>query len=156
MVEGHLRETLRRYEEVMAELAAPETHEDSVRLQRLLKEQAELSPLVACMEALQRAKEREAEALSLLETERDEELRQLAKEELQEARQEKARHAAELKELLLPKDPNDEKNVVLEIRAGAGGRSRPPRKFAPPQMQCPRACASPSCSLPGARPGSVN
>ncbi len=121
MVEGHLRETLRRYEEVMAELAAPETHEDSVRLQRLLKEQAELSPLVACMEALQRAKEREAEALSLLETERDEELRQLAKEELQEARQEKARREAELKELLLPKDPNDEKNVVLEIRAGAGG-----------------------------------
>lgn len=51
MVEGHLRETLRRYEEVMAELAAPETHEDSVRLQRLLKEQAELSPLVACIDA---------------------------------------------------------------------------------------------------------
>ena len=121
MVEGHLRETLRRYEEVMAELAAPETHEDSARLQRLLKEQAELSPLVACVGALHRAKEREAEALSLLETERDEELRQLAKEELQAARQEKARYAAELKELLLPKDPNDEKNVVLEIRAGAGG-----------------------------------
>ena len=57
----------------------------------------------------------------MLGEEKDEELRALAKEELWEARREKEAQAAKLKELLLPKDPNDEKNVVLEIRAGAGG-----------------------------------
>ena len=121
MLEEHLSEALRRYEEVMAELSVPETHGDSALLQRLLKEQAELSPLVSCVEALRSAEQREAEALSMLGEEKDEELRALAKEELWEARREKEAQAAKLKELLLPKDPNDEKNVVLEIRAGAGG-----------------------------------
>ena len=121
MLEEHLSEALRRYEEVMAELSVPETHGDSALLQRLLKEQAELSPLVSCVEALRSAEQREAEALSMLGEEKDEELRGLAKEELWEARREKEAQAAKLKELLLPKDPNDEKNVVLEIRAGAGG-----------------------------------
>lgn len=121
MLEEHLSEALRRYEEVMAELSVPETHGDSALLQRLLKEQAELSPLVSCVEALRSAEQREAEALSMLGEEKDEELRALVKEELWEARREKEAQAAKLKELLLPKDPNDEKNVVLEIRAGAGG-----------------------------------
>ena len=111
MLEEQLSEALRRYEEVMAELSVPETHGDSALLQRLLKEQAELSPLVSCVEALRSAEQREAEALSMLGEEKDEELRALAKEELWEARREKEAQAAKLKELLLPKDPNDEKNV---------------------------------------------
>ena len=75
MLEEHLSEALRRYEEVMAELSVPETHGDSALLQRLLKEQAELSPLVSCVEALRNAEQREAEALSMLGEEKDEELR---------------------------------------------------------------------------------
>ena len=122
MLEEHLSEALRRYEEVMAELSVPETHRDSALLQRLLKEQAELSPLVSCVEALRSAEQREAEALSMLGEEKDEELRALAKEELWEARREKEAQAAKLKELLLPKDPNDEKNVVLDFHeSGLGG-----------------------------------
>ncbi len=86
-----------------------------------MKEQADLSPLVEAYLAYRRAGEDAEDSLALLEEESDEELRELAKEELDDARKRQKDLEQQIKILLLPKDPNDEKNVIVEIRAGAGG-----------------------------------
>ena len=107
-----------RYSQIEARLAAPETYDDPAQVARLNKEQNELSPVVETYRAYLRAREREQEAGALLS---DPELRELAQEEQQQARQELERLERELQVLLLPRDPNDGKNVIVEIRAGAGG-----------------------------------
>lgn len=107
-----------RYSQIEARLAAPETYDDPAQVARLNKEQNELSPVVETYRAYLRAREREQEAGALLS---DPELRELAQEELAAARADMERLEDELKRLLLPKDPNDDKNVILEIRAGIGG-----------------------------------
>ena len=112
---------LRHYEELMADLSDPAAASDPKRLRDLMKEQAELSPIVDTYRAYEAAARDEEDSAELLETERDEEMRDLAKQELSQARKRKEHLAEELKILLLPKDPNDERNVVLEIRAGVGG-----------------------------------
>ena len=112
---------LRHYEELMADLSDPAAASDPKRLRDLMKEQAELSPIVNTYREYEAAARDEEDSAELLETERDEEMRDLAKQELSQARKRKEHFAEELKILLLPKDPNDERNVVLEIRAGVGG-----------------------------------
>ena len=107
-----------RYSQIEARLAAPETYDDPAQVARLNKEQNELSPVVETYRAYLRAREREQEAGALLS---DPELRELAQEELAAARQEMDRLRQELKLLLVPRDPNDQRNVILEIRAGTGG-----------------------------------
>ena len=107
-----------RYSQIEARLAAPETYDDPAQVARLNKEQNELSPVVETYRAYLRAREREQEAGALLS---DPELRELAQEEQQQARQELERLERELQLLLLPRDPNDGKNVIVEIRAGTGG-----------------------------------
>ena len=107
-----------RYSQIEARLAAPETYDDPAQVARLNKEQNELSPVVETYRAYLRAREREQEAGALLS---DPELRELAQEEQQQARQELERLERELQLLLLPRDPNDGKNVIVEIRAAAGG-----------------------------------
>ena len=107
-----------RYSQIEARLAAPETYDDPAQVARLNKEQNELSPVVETYRAYLRAREREQEAGALLS---DPELRELAQEEQQQARQELERLERELQVLLLPRDPNDGKNVIVEIRAGVGG-----------------------------------
>ena len=107
-----------RYSQIEARLAAPETYDDPAQVARLNKEQNELSPVVETYRAYLRAREREQEAGALLS---DPELRELAQEEQQQARQELERLERELQLLLLPRDPNDGKNVIVEIRAGVGG-----------------------------------
>ncbi len=109
------------FEELQAELSSPGVAEDAARFRRLMKEQADLSPLVEAYLAYRRAGEDADDSLALLEEESDEELRELAKEELDDARKRQKDLEQQIKILLLPKDPNDEKNVIVEIRAGAGG-----------------------------------
>ena len=116
-----LEDILIHYEEIQAELARPEVAADPARLRKLMKEQAELAPLVEAYGAYKAAKQDAEDSLALLEEESDEELKALAKEELTEARRRIGELEQQLKILLLPKDPNEEKNVIVEIRAGAGG-----------------------------------
>ena len=116
-----LEDILKRAEELQAELADPRAASDTVRFRKLMKEQADLSPLVEAYTAYREAQQAESDSLSMLEEESDEEMRDLLKEELADARRKIAEREQELKILLLPKDPNDDKNVIVEIRAGAGG-----------------------------------
>lgn len=118
---SRLNEVEKRYEEIMARLCDPSVVSQTELYRSLMKESSELEPLVTTYRAYVTAKAREHEALELLENETDRDLRALAAEELADSRKAVADLAEQLKVLLLPKDPNDERNVVLEIRAGAGG-----------------------------------
>ena len=117
----NLEDILKHYEELMATLAEPDVANDPKRFRRLMKEQADLEPIVNAYKAYKQAKADQEEALEMLDGESDEELREMAKEELNDAKYREEKLQEELKILLLPKDPNDEKNIILEIRAGAGG-----------------------------------
>lgn len=116
-----LEDLLIRLEEILSELQEPDVASDPNRFRKLMKEQSELTPIVEAYKEYKACKQNIEESLELLNEESDEDMRELAKEELNEskARVEELEH--ELKILLLPKDPNDDKNVVVEIRAGAGG-----------------------------------
>ena len=116
-----LDDMLIHYEEIMQELNEPWVAEDQKRFRKLMKEQSDLLPVVEAYQAYKRAKQDIEDSLALLEEEHDEEMRELAKEELSDARKKVEGLEQELKILLLPKDPNDDKNIILEIRAGAGG-----------------------------------
>lgn len=107
-----------RLTEVEQQLSDPAVYGDRDRLTALSREQKELTPVVACYRAYLRAQDTAREAEEMLS---DPELRALAQEELAGARADMERLQEELKRLLLPRDPNDEKNVILEIRAGIGG-----------------------------------
>ena len=106
-----LDDMLRHYEELMLELNNPSVAED----------QRNLAPIVDAYKQYKQAKQDVEDSLALLDEESDEEMKELAKEELADAKKRIEELEQELKILLLPKDPNDEKNVIVEIRAGAGG-----------------------------------
>ena len=110
-----------RFEEILRDLSEPGVTDDQKRFQKLMKDQAELSPIVEAYEAYRQAKQDEIDALAMLGEETDSEMREMAKEELSNAKSMIEQMEQKLKILLLPKDPNDEKNVIVEIRAGAGG-----------------------------------
>ncbi len=114
-------DVLKHFEEIQAELASPDVASDQNRFRKLMKEQSDLQPLVDAYRAYVRAQSDREDALSMLEEEKDEEMRTLLKEELSDADVRIERLEHELKILLLPKDPNDDRNIMLEIRAGAGG-----------------------------------
>ena len=116
-----LEDLLIRYEEVMGELQEPDVANDTVRFRKLMKEQSDLAPIVEAYKEYKKCNQNIEDSLAMLEEESDEEMRELAKEELSESRARVAELEQELKILLLPKDPNDDKNVIVEIRAGAGG-----------------------------------
>ena len=116
-----LDDILIHYEELMQELNNPSVAEDQSRFRKLMKEQSDLAPLVETYTAYKKAKQDVEDSLAILEDESDEEMRELAKEELSDARRKIEELEKELKILLLPKDPNDDKNIIMEIRAGAGG-----------------------------------
>ncbi|MBR2766204.1 MAG: peptide chain release factor 1 [Blautia sp.] len=116
-----LDDLLTRFEEIYAELGDAGVSQDPARLRRLMKEQNELQPVVEAYREYKKSKETVSECLDMLEEEKDEELRSMLKEELALARTRIGELEHQLKILLLPKDPNDEKNVIVEIRAGAGG-----------------------------------
>lgn len=116
-----LDDMLIHYEELMLELNSPSVAEDQNRFRKLMKEQADLLPLVEAYKQYKQAKQDVEDSLTLLEEENDEDMRELAKEELSSAKDRIEDLENQLKILLLPKDPNDDKNIILEIRAGAGG-----------------------------------
>ena len=116
-----LEELVNRYEELGVRLNDPSIIGDQGLWQKIMKEHAGLMPLVETYQRYRVVRQNEEEAKILLEEEKEEELRQLAKEELAQAREELAELETKLKVLLLPKDPHDEKNVFVEIRSGAGG-----------------------------------
>ena len=116
-----LEDLLRRYEEIMNELNEPSVTANQERFRSLIKEQSDLTPLVEAYKEYRKVKQDAEDSLMMLESESDEEMRELLKEEHAEAKKRIQELEQEMKILLLPQDPNDEKNVVVEIRAGAGG-----------------------------------
>lgn len=116
-----LEDLLIRYDELMSELQQPDIAGDSVRFQKLMKEQADLQPVVTAYKEYKDASKAVTDSEEMLDTETDEEMRELAKEELRDSKKRVEELEHELKILLLPKDPNDDKNIIIEIRAGAGG-----------------------------------
>ena len=117
----HIEDIVLRYEEVLRDIVEPEIISDNARYQKLMKEQAELEPIVKKYKEYKDITTGIEDSLAILEEESDEEIKELAKEELSELRSKVDGVEKELKVLLLPKDPNDDKNVIVEIRAGAGG-----------------------------------
>ena len=107
-----------QYEELQRRMELPETYSEPRLYARCEREARELQPLVEAYAAWERTEQTMASARELME---DPEMRQLAQEEYQEAREERERLEREIKILLLPKDPNDSKNVIMEIRGGVGG-----------------------------------
>ena len=110
-----------RYEEVLSALNDPQTAANPEMFRKLMKEQSDLTPIVEAFRKYKNAKETIAYSLEILDEETDEDMKELAKEELAEAKKQAADLEGEIRVLLLPKDENDDKNVYVEIRAGAGG-----------------------------------
>lgn len=116
-----LEDLLIRFEEILGELNEPSVAENQERFRALMKEQSDLTPIVEAYREYKKCKQDIDDSLGMLEEEKDEDMREMLKEELSGARKRVEELEEELKILLLPKDPNDEKNVIVEIRAGAGG-----------------------------------
>ena len=113
--------TAMRLKEIINELSQPETAGDPARLTALMKEQAEITPLVEMYERYKKCCADETDALEMMEGEEDPEMKALLKDEYQTAKETKEELEEELRIMLLPKDANDDRNVFVEIRAGAGG-----------------------------------
>jgi len=116
-----LEDLLIRYEEIMGELHEPTVAGNQERFRRLMKEQSDLSPIVNAYTEYKKCRQDIEDSLAMLEEESDDEMREMIKETLSEGKKRVEELEQELKVLLLPKDPNDDKNVIVEIRAGAGG-----------------------------------
>jgi len=112
---------LHRFEEIMNELAEPGVTDNQQRFRSLMKEQSDLTPLVEAYKEYKKAKQDIEDSLMMLDEESDDDMREMLKEELNSSKKRVEELEEELKILLLPKDPNDDKNVIVEIRAGAGG-----------------------------------
>ena len=110
-----------RLDTVLQELNDPSVASDQNRFRDLMKEQNELTPIVEKYKEYTAEKQNVEDSLELLNEETDEELKELAKEELAESKENVEKLEEELKILLIPKDPNDDKNIIVEMRAGAGG-----------------------------------
>ena len=117
-MEEKLKQAALRLQEVELLLAQPEVYADPARLRALTREQKELTPVVSVFGELEAARAMQSEAEQMLS---DPELRELAREELRQAKERQEALLQELKLLLLPKDPDDDRSVVLELRAGVGG-----------------------------------
>ena len=116
-----LDDLLRRFEEIMNELAEPGVTDNQKHFRELMKEQSDLTPLVEAYKEYKKCGQDVEDSLAMLEEESDEDMRDMLKEELSASKKRIEELENELKILLLPKDPNDDKNVIVEIRAGAGG-----------------------------------
>ncbi len=128
-----LQDLVSRYQEVLGELGEPDVASDQNRYRKLMKEQSDLLPIVEAYNEYKAQKQNIEDSLEILEEESDEEMRELAKEELAGSRSRVEELEQEMKILLLPKDPNDDKNIVVEIRAGAGGDEAAPAPARPPR-----------------------
>ena len=116
-----LEDIVIRLEEILRQLNEPGVADDPAGFQKLMKEQVELQPIADAYLEYKKNQQTIQDSLELLESENDEDMREMLKEELSEAKRQEEEMERHLKVLLLPKDPNDSKNVIVEIRAGAGG-----------------------------------
>lgn len=116
-----LEDLVAKYEELLNELNNPDIVNDQARYKKVMKEQNDLTPIVEAYKDYKQAKKDVEDSLAILDAESDEEMRELAKEEMNSAKEKIEKLEQQLKILLLPKDPNDDKDIVMEIRAGAGG-----------------------------------
>lgn len=116
-----LEELVDKLDTINNHLTDPDVVTDQNKFRKLMKEQSDLVPIVDKYKEYKDAKTTIEDSLEILEEENDEELREMAKEEMNDAKSRLETIEQELKILLLPKDPNDSKNVIVEIRAGAGG-----------------------------------
>lgn len=116
-----LEDLVRRFEEILNELAEPGVTDNQKRFRSLMKEQSDLTPLVEAYKEYKKCTRDVEDSLLMLDEESDDDMREMLKEELSTAKKRVEELEQELKILLLPKDPNDDKNVIVEIRAGAGG-----------------------------------
>lgn len=116
-----LEDLLRKYEEIMNELSEPTVADNQECFRALMREQSDLTPIVNAYKEYKKSNQDIEDSLAMLDEESDEDMREMLKEELAEAKKRVEELEHELKILLLPKDPNDDKNVIVEIRAGAGG-----------------------------------
>lgn len=116
-----LEDLVRRFEEIQNELSEPSVVNDQSRFRKLMKEQNDLSPIVEAYTEYKKEKQNIEDSLQILDEESDEEMREMAKEELSASKEKVVEIENKIKVLLLPKDPNDDKNIIVEIRAGAGG-----------------------------------
>ena len=116
-----LEDLLIHFEEIMSELAEPNVANNQERFRMLMKEQSDLTPIVEAYKEYKKSKQDIEDSLALLDEETDEDMKEMLKEELASAKKRVEELEQKLKILLLPKDPNDDKNVIVEIRAGAGG-----------------------------------
>lgn len=121
MMFDKLEDILKRFDEILQELNEPSVVNDQQRFRKLMKEQNDLSFIVEAYKEYKQAKQDVIDSLEILDDESDEEMRELAKEELNDAKAKITESEEKLKILLLPKDENDDKNVIVEIRGGAGG-----------------------------------
>ena len=116
-----LKDVEKKYKDIEKQIADPKIIQNQPEYQKLLKERSRLGPLVEAYQKHQKVTQDLEDNKGLINTESDEEIRQLAKEENVKLETEKEKLEKKLKVLLLPKDPRDEKNIFLEIRAGTGG-----------------------------------
>ncbi len=116
-----LEDLVKRLDEIREELADPNIAGDQKRFRSLMKEQSDLTPIVEAYEECKNCQQTIDDSEEMLGEESDEDMREMLKEELASAKKRMSDLEQELKILLLPKDPNDDKNVIIEIRSGAGG-----------------------------------
>ena len=109
----HLDDVVLRHEELLNELSSPEVLNDQALYRKLMKEQNDLNPVVEKYKEYKAIKDGIEDSLAILENEKDEDMRELAKEELSDCRARIEGVEKELEILLLPKDPNDSKNVIV-------------------------------------------
>ena len=116
-----LEDLLIRFEEIMGALGEPDVTNNQERFRKLMKEQSDLTPIVEAYKEYKKTKQDVEDSLAMLDEESDEDMREMLKEELSAGKKRIDELEQQMKILLLPKDPNDDKNVIVEIRAGAGG-----------------------------------
>ena len=142
-----------RFEKVNELICEPEVVNDQNQYKELMRELKNLTPVVECFRAYKEADKTEKEALELLsDASQDKDFKELLEEEYKESKQKKEELFSELKTLLLPKDPNDYRNVIIEIRGGAGG-DEPADHHSAAGLPCrdESACARASGHAPHAR-----
>ena len=121
MVNNRLTSLYKHYEEIMQELSTDVVAKDIDRYAKLMKEQNDLEPIIKAYKAYLAAEKLEQDSLNIIDTENDDEMLTMAREDLANAKKDKERLENEIKILLIPKDPMDDKNIIVEIRQGAGG-----------------------------------
>ncbi|MDH4330898.1 MAG: PCRF domain-containing protein, partial [Candidatus Moranbacteria bacterium] len=118
---SQIKEIKKEYEEVSLELNSPEIATNSEKMTKLSKRRAELTEVVEVISKLEKVEHEMKGNAEIINSEEDAEMKEMAMEENTELSHKKATLEKELEFLLVPKDPNDKKNVIIEIRAGAGG-----------------------------------